>query len=401
MSDRVTPASEQETVSGTIRLDIAILGGGIAGLWLVNRLQQAGYSTCLIERHGLGGEQTLASQGMIHGGIKYTLGGALTNASETIAAMPERWQACMRGEGDLDLSAVRTLSRDYYLFSDARLTSKVTALFGSKLVEGRVRAVAQEDAPVAFRDPGFKGLLYKLEDVVIDTPSLVAVLAEKAAPQIYTGACDISQSNQTIESLTLADGRCISASHYILAAGAGNGELIDTLNLPLKMQRRPLNQVILKGDPLPEVYAHAVSLRSADKPRLTITTHRSASGTVWYLGGELAESGVTRTDAEQIACARQELTQLLPWLDFSHCEFSCCRIDRAEPSQDDQSRPDTPYARTFGNITVCWPTKLTLTPMLGDMIMAQMNISASANDRFQATLPPRLGHSPWDEPNAG
>ncbi|MGB1685791.1 MAG: FAD-dependent oxidoreductase, partial [Pseudomonadales bacterium] len=99
MNNRVTPAPEQERVSGTIRLDIAILGGGIAGLWLVNRLQQAGYSTCLIERHGLGGEQTLASQGMIHGGIKYTLGGALTNASETIAAMPERWQACLRGEG--------------------------------------------------------------------------------------------------------------------------------------------------------------------------------------------------------------------------------------------------------------------------------------------------------------
>jgi glycerol-3-phosphate dehydrogenase len=401
MSGTVTPEADRAASARTTRVDIAILGGGIAGLWLLNRLQQAGYSACLVERHSLGGVQTLASQGMIHGGIKYTLGGALTNASETIAAMPGRWEACLRGDGEIDLSGVRTLSRDYYLFSDATLTSKVTALFGSRLVEGRVTAVERDFAPAAFQDPGFKGLLYKLEDLVIDTASLVTVLAEKAAPCVYTGACEIKRQDQVIESLALGDGTSITASHYILAAGAGNGELIERLNLPVAMQRRPLNQVIVKGSQLPEIYAHAVSLKSADKPRLTITTHQNESGTYWYLGGQLAESGVTRSDVEQIACARQELKKLLPWLDFSDCEFSCFRIDRAEPSQADQGRPDTPYAHTFGNISVCWPTKLTLAPMLGDMVMEQITINASASDRFENTEAPLVGLSPWDPADAG
>ena len=31
---------------------------------------------------------------------------------------------------------------------------------------------------------------------------------------------------------------------------------------------------------------------------------------------------------------------------------------------------DTPYAQLIGNVMVCWPTKLTLVPMLGDLVLA-------------------------------
>jgi len=62
------PSIKQHSMS----CDVAIIGGGIAGLWLLNRLMNSGYNAILFESKALGSDQTVASQGMIHGGIKYT-----------------------------------------------------------------------------------------------------------------------------------------------------------------------------------------------------------------------------------------------------------------------------------------------------------------------------------------
>ena len=103
--------------------DIIIFGGGIAGLYTANRLRRAGYNLILIEKDTLGGAQTLASQGMIHGGQKYGLGGSVTGHSRSMAAMPARWDACFSGAGDVDLSGVHFLSRTQLMFPAASLMS--------------------------------------------------------------------------------------------------------------------------------------------------------------------------------------------------------------------------------------------------------------------------------------
>ena len=54
----------------TYSTNIVIFGGGIAGLWLLNRMQNEGYRPILFETEALGGRQTLSSQGIIHGGLK-------------------------------------------------------------------------------------------------------------------------------------------------------------------------------------------------------------------------------------------------------------------------------------------------------------------------------------------
>ena len=118
--------------SAPIKLDTAIIGGGIAGLWLLNRLQQQGRHCALFEREALGAKQTLASQGMIHGGIKYTLAGALSGASEAIADMPRRWGECFSGSGEIDLQSAKLLSEDFYMFSSQQSSSKISTFFASK-----------------------------------------------------------------------------------------------------------------------------------------------------------------------------------------------------------------------------------------------------------------------------
>src|SRR5690606_19831638 len=139
-----------------------------------------------------GGGQSVNSQGMIHGGIKYALGGALTGASEAIADMPERWRACLRGVGDVDLRAAEVLSEHFYLWSTESLTSRLTAFFGSRMTRGRVESVPAAARPPIFRDPAFRGSLYKLVDMVLDVPTVVQALADNARGRIYRSDRDVA-----------------------------------------------------------------------------------------------------------------------------------------------------------------------------------------------------------------
>ncbi|WP_315982209.1 FAD-dependent oxidoreductase [Aliamphritea spongicola] len=117
----------------TIHTDLIILGGGIAGLWLLNRLRTQGYQAVLLETDELGGGQSIRSQGIIHGGTKYALNGALTQAANAIADMPARWKQCLQGNGEVDLSSAEVLSEAHYLWSKGSLASKMTTFLPVKL----------------------------------------------------------------------------------------------------------------------------------------------------------------------------------------------------------------------------------------------------------------------------
>ena len=395
-----TTMSNTTMSNTTHQFDAIILGGGIAGLWLLSLLRKQGFEAILIEKEGLGSGQTFASQGMIHGGIKYSLDGALTGASESISDMPSRWRACLSGTDSVDLSGVSVLSDAYYMFSDARLSSKLTAFLGSRAIESRVTSVPSAEYPEAFQSPAFRGLVYKLKDLVLDTHSLVRHLRAQLEDYIFKGIATFEHSGGRVTQLQTDGGLTVSAGTYVLAAGKGNGDLIDHLGLDVSMQLRPLHQVIVKGRKLPDLFAHAVALRSLDKPRITFTTHNTpgtASDTrAWYLGGELAESGVARSQAAQIEFAKKELASIMPWIDFTDCQFSTFRVDRAEAGSDALLRPDTPYVRRHGNVIVCWPTKLTLAPMMGDMFMKLMPEPKTGAPGLLNLPPSPVGGSPWE-----
>lgn len=392
-----------------VHSQVAIIGGGVCGLWLLNVLTRAGYDAVLFEQDTLGGAQTLASQGMIHGGIKYALGGFTTPSSETIAGMPARWDACINGTGSLDLSNVNLLSRDYFLFSDASLSSRVTTFLGSKSLRGRVLPLKREAYPPYFTDPAFKGSVYRLADMVIDTGSLVESLAGQARGRTFRCAPTVLASVEgDVTHLLLANDLGLVADTYIFCAGAGNEALLKELSLKnVTMQRRPLKQVLVKQAGLPAVFAHAVSLKAGARPRVTITTHKAPDGDpVWYLGGDLAETGVDRSDEEQIATAKREMQTLLPWIDLDGGQWRTLTVDRAEPAQRDHGRPDSPFVRQAGNAIVCWPTKLTLTPLLADEVMTKLKAgpsttpsSPSLHSSLEAlsSIPPATpGLAPWE-----
>ncbi|MGN0926263.1 NAD(P)/FAD-dependent oxidoreductase [Ectopseudomonas mendocina] len=384
-------------MSQSLSTDVLIVGGGIAGLWLNARLRQQGFATVLVERGSLGGGQSLKSQGIIHGGAKYALHGALTGASEAIADMPRRWREALAGSGELDLSGVRILSDAHYLWSPGTLAGNLTSFFASKAVRGRVDQVKGEQLPPALQHPKFKGKVYRLAELVLDVPSLIARLAELAGDGLLAAErIEPLRDNGELCGL-IVDGREIRAQRVVLSAGAGNAELLAALGIEQPAQQlRPLHMVLAKGPALKPLYAHC--LGGGPKPRVTVTTHPAADGQwVWYLGGDLAEAdGVARDEAAQIQAAQKEMAALLPWVDQSQTRWATLRVDRAEPAQSGLVRPDNAFLAEQQRLLVGWPTKLALAPDFADRVLATLQ-REQVQPAGHAPLP-ELPHPPLGQP---
>ncbi|WP_370600164.1 NAD(P)/FAD-dependent oxidoreductase [Pseudomonas nitroreducens] len=388
-------------MSESLSTDILIVGGGIAGLWLNARLRRAGFSTVLVENTALGGVQSMRSQGIIHGGTKYALHGALTGASEAIADMPALWRDCLAGTGEVDLRGVRVLSDAHYLWSPGGLAGNLTSFFASKAVRSRVAQVKGADLPPALQDKAFKGKAYRLTELVLDVPSLIARLAELAGDSLLAGErIEALREGDKLVGLRV-DGCEIRAQRVVLSAGVGNEALLRELGVERpEMQRRPLHMVLVTAPTLKPLYAHCVG--GGPKPRVTVTTHPLSNGDwVWYLGGDIAEAaGVARNEAEQIAEAQHELRKLVPWIDLSAARWATLRVDRAEPAQNNLLRPDSAFLAEDDALLVGWPTKLALAPNFADRVLESLEKNG-IRPQTSAALPelprPAMARPVWEE----
>jgi len=262
----------------SLKCDVVIFGGGVAGLWLLAVLRQKGYQTLLLETTALGAGQTRFAQGIIHGGTKYALLGKVTASSEAITAMPNVWRDCLQGKGIIDLSKVKVLSENQCMWSHNTLSSKVAGFFASKLMRSRTTEIKKQQRPKIFQHAMFKGKVYKLDEPVLDTASIVHALAEPHRDAIMhiNGLPQFDQDNATQFEVEDSTGKHwhIEAQRCVLMAGQGNADLATAIGsdeLPA-MQLRALKMVMLRGNLPEKIYAHC--LEANVNPRLTITSCR-------------------------------------------------------------------------------------------------------------------------------
>jgi glycerol-3-phosphate dehydrogenase len=384
-------------------VETLIFGGGAAGLWLLDELVRRCRSAVLLESRSLGAGQTVASQGIIHGGLKYSLSGLLTKSAAAIREMPGVWRECLAGRCEPRLTGTRLRAEFCHLWQTASVSSRLGMLGARFGLHVAPRTLARDERPdVLCHCPG---TVARLEEQVIAPETFLADLAARHGSRLLRigragfdlagpgriRAVEVSNP-ETQESLTLVP------RWIVFAAGSGNAELSRLAGLaPGSMQRRPLHMVLARGD-LPALNGHCVD---GARTRVTITSDRDPSGrTVWQIGGQVAEDGVMMDERALVAHTRGELCTVIPGLDLAHAEWATYRVDRAERAMAGSARPDAPQVLHEGNVLTVWPTKLAFAPQLARELVAVIERESTATISAPA-LPddwprPSVAQLPWE-----
>ena len=352
-----------------IHVDVAFVGGGVAALWLACLARSQGLSVVVIAPEPLGGEQTMASQGIIHGGAKYLLHGwAKRASSDHLAAMPARWRRCLAGNtaagsGDIDLSGVAVLAEHVELCACTR-RARLRQRAAVRLLTGEAKSPAQS------------GGAMRLPDFVVDVESLLARLAGGVAGCVLPETVAQEQVRRGDEGVAGIDltTTTVVAQRYVFAAGAGNAHLAPRLGFGSDATTlRPLHQAwAVVEHTSPMMFAHCLVRAFGTEPDVTVTTHSDGNTTVLYLGGHLATAGVARSVNDQIEAAKRALAAALPHVDLTHAQFGTVRVDRAEPPRGTAGRTDDAFLKAHGNALLCFPVKLSLAPRLGDLFLREL-----------------------------
>jgi len=422
--------------AAAFNVDVVIFGGGAAGLWLLDELRRAGYAAVLLEAHALGAGQTIASQGILHGGLKYTLDGLFSPAAEAIREMPQVWRECLAGRRAPELGGVRLRSPHCYLWRTREWMSRL-GMLGAK-VGLRVKPVKLERAEWPAALAGCAGEVYRLDEQVIEPGSFLETLAQGNAAWLLKvdaervqldcgapgrvasirieqgavgGVCDRDQTRATagrdgpgqrplLEGKATTGGRVLDLRPraVVLTAGRGNAELRQCVGLPAElMQLRPLHMVYVRGT-LPPLHGHCTD---GARTRVTITSTGDTQGrTVWQVGGQVAEDGVRMAELDLLRHAKAELATVLPGLSLDGLEWSADRIDRAEAATAAGQRPDDAFCRREGNVITAWPTKLVLSPRLARQVRKLLEPPAGDTIELEAALRdwprPTVAIPPWE-----
>jgi len=378
-------------------VDLVIAGGGIAGLWLLRAALERGYSALLIEGNSLGAGQTIASQGILHGGLKYTLDGLFSPSADAIRDMPARWMASIRGERAPDLTSAKLRAAHCHLWRTSGLSS-VAGMVGAKLgLRVKPKKLERADWPVGLA--GCPGEVFQLDEPVLDVASVLRALATPVAGRIVLGRIDeLRQDERGVMFRVSPSDLIIRAETAVLTAGRGNAELRRMAGLDAAAQQlRPLHMVMARGT-LPALNGHCVDGATT---RVTITSAVDSRGrAVWQIGGRVSEAGVAMSQSELISHARDEIAAVLPSVKLADVEWATYRVDRAEPATPGGRRPEGAHAVRENRIISAWPTKLVLAPKLADDVLALCDPPGEPRSRSEQNgreTGANVAPEPWEE----
>lgn len=373
---------------------IMIMGGGATGLYLRSFLYQHGYDVILVEKKSLGDGQTIASQGIIHRGLKYSLSDKTSSFCKMLDASFNSWSRHFLGQGCVDLRKLEYNSKTMYFWST--LNTKINLLhtiktkIASLALKSHVQEVKYENYPHFFPQKSQINL-FEIDEPCINMRSFLQLCRDIDAGQM------IYRDNRNLVDLCAQfEPRCV-----IFAAGVGNESLLAEIGIENTKfcQRRPLDMIAIRDM---EYRLHGHCLQDfSDKPTYTITSVAEDSRHTWYVGGNIAENKDKLLEEQQKKILRDLLHETIH-IDVNTSRMIRIRIDRAEGLHHDR-RPDGPTIFHFKDnalkreVFAVWPTKLVLLPSLADMLRQRLDDGDKGirNLQFCGTNELQIADYPW------
>ena len=238
--------------------DLAVIGGGIAGLGVFESAGRAGLKAVLLERGAPGRATTAVTSGLLHGGLRYLpydVATSLLMCREIARLRSERpdlltrqaflWPV-YRGER-LSLRLIEALHDEYDLFASLRGARRHSRLSPEEAVatmpglrrEGLIGAVA-------------------FDEWRVDVAGLVASLAESgvaAGGELLEGrrVCGLSVRAGRVAAATLEDGCEIEARIFVNAAGPWAEEVARLAGASMvRLRLRKGVHLVVPGEPPPD-----------------------------------------------------------------------------------------------------------------------------------------------------
>lgn len=393
-----------------VRTEVLIFGGGVAGLWTLHELLDAGVDALLVESDSLGGAQSMQAQGIVHGGGKYALRRVGdVEAIRQIREMPGRWREHRAGRRRPSLAAATTSSEECWLWlPDGSWRSHLESWTLLPLLRhGGVLAAAprprpRADWPRPLRDHALRA--YSMDEPVLEPVSVIRALAGPVADRLLRaeplapGDLERGDDGFHLRLRTTAGPAELVARRVVACAGAGNAGLLEAAGHdPGRMQRRPLRMGLVRGE-LPALHGHCVI---GGRTRVTITSVDLDDGRrVWQVGGELAERSASTTDAGFFDRLRAELRAALPGLSLSGTELADYAAVRAEAANDESRRPSGVQVEAVEEgFVVAWPTKWAMAPLLAGEVarIVRPGLGSAAAAAVPAEWPRApIGRPPWE-----
>lgn len=386
-------------MSNIIKSDITIIGGGVAGLWTANVLKQMGFNCILIEKHSLGNYQTINSQGIIHGGVKYSLVGKISNATSNISKMTEAWDLSFSNKisnkpnlVDLSLTKINSTCHDL-CFPNSNFF-KLSSFVTSKILSSKCKIISKNDQDYqnSLNQLGYNGIVYRITEKVVDTKSLINNLSKNIENNIIQlDNYEINYQDNQINNINFESKNQnynIKSQLYIFTSGQNNQHIINFSEHLPKQQLRPLQMIFAKPDININLFAHFIGKDNKNnKPFATITTHKNINNeNILYFGGQVAESEYIDTPKDiHINNLKKQIKTIFPKVNINNWQWDTIKINRAEASQEYNKMPDTSFAIKQNNIILGWPTKLTFAPDFADRILniiKESNINPGNSEQF-------------------